>query len=147
MQINIDCFKDVLKYCVDHIDYEEDDDSWSIKCVNLNMMYESSDLNYEKKDIMYSVLKLIECDFIKTYTKSPDNKSYLDICSIEDVTFRGYQFIESIREPSIWNKTKSIAGKVGNHTLNFIESVAHDVAVESAKELVKVAALKSIQNT
>lgn len=24
MQINIDCFKDVLQYCVDNIDYEED---------------------------------------------------------------------------------------------------------------------------
>lgn len=55
-------------------------------------------------------------------------------CSIEDVTFRGYQFIESVREPSIWEKTKSIVGKVGNHTLGFIENVAHDVAIEVAKE-------------
>lgn len=49
MQINIDCFKDVLKYCIDNIDYEEDGNSWNIKCVNLSMMYESPDLKYEKK--------------------------------------------------------------------------------------------------
>lgn len=143
MQINIDCFKDVLQYCVDNIDYEEDGDSWNTKCVNLFMMYESPGLNYEKKDIMRSVLKLIECGFIKVSTKFPDNKPYLERCSIEDVTFRGYQFIESIREPSVWEKTKSIVGKVGNHTLGFIEGVAHDVAVEAAKEAIAVAKWKN----
>ncbi len=139
MQMNIDCLKDVLQFCVDNIDYEEDGDSWNTKSVNLIMMYESPELKYDKKDIMRSVLKLDECGFIKVSTKFPNNKPYLERCSIEDVTFRGYQFIESVREPSIWEKTKSIAGKVGNHTLNFIESVAHDVAVEAGKEAVKVA--------
>lgn len=47
MQINIDCFKDVLKYCVDHIDYEEDGDSWHTKCVNLVMMYDDPELDYD----------------------------------------------------------------------------------------------------
>lgn len=143
MQINIDCFKDVLKYCVDNIDYEEDGDSWNTKCVNLFMMYEATNLDYEKKDIMRSVLKLDECGFIKIFSKFPENKPYLDRCSIEDVTFRGYQFIESVREPSVWEKTKSITSKVGNHTLGFIESVAHDVSVEIAKEAMKIAMWKN----
>ena len=38
---------------------------------------------------------------------------------------------------SYTSKTKSIINKVGNHTLEFVENVAHDVAVESAKELIK----------
>ena len=138
MQINMDCFKDVLKFCVDNIDYKEDENSWNTQCVNLIMMYDSPDLNYEKKDIMRSVLKLDECGFIKILTKFPDDKPYLERCSIEDVTWRGYQFIESIWEPSIWEKTKSITGKIGNHTLGFIEKVAHDVAVQSAKEAIKI---------
>lgn len=139
MNINIDCLKDVLQYCVDNIDYEEDGDSWNTKCVNLYMMYDSPDLKYDKKDIMRSVLKLDECGFIKVSTKFPNNKPYLERCSIEDVTFRGYQFIESVREPTIWSRTKSIAAKVGNHTLGFIEGIAHDVAVEAGKEAIKVA--------
>lgn len=68
----------------------------------------------------------------------PENKPYLERCFIEDVTFRGYQFIESVREPSIWNKTKTIAAKVGNHTLSFIESIAYDVAIEEAKQAVTI---------
>lgn len=50
------------------------------------------------------------------------------------MTHRGHQFYESIRPEPIWNKTKSIISKVGVHTLDFIEGVAHDVAVESAKQ-------------
>ncbi|MBC5745861.1 DUF2513 domain-containing protein [Lachnospiraceae bacterium MD308] len=144
MQINIDCFKDVLQFCVDNIDYEEDGDSWNTKYVNLIMLYESPKLNYDKKDIMRSVLKLIECGFIKISSKFPDNKPYLERCSIEDVTFRGYQFIESVREPSVWEKTKTIATKVGNHTLYFLESVAHDLAVEAGKEAVAIAMCKNM---
>ena len=144
MQINIDCFKDVLQFCVDNIDYEEDGDSWNTQYVKLIMLYESPKLNYDKKDIMRSVLKLIECGFIKISSKFPDNKPYLERCSIEDVTFRGYQFIESVREPSVWEKTKTIATKVGNHTLYFLESVAHDLAVEAGKEAVAIAMCKNM---
>lgn len=139
MQINIDCFKDVLQYCIDHIDYEEDMCvTWNTKCVSLFTMYDSNELDYDKKDIMRSVLKLSECGFIKIEAKSPNNKPYLNSCTIEDVTFAGYQFAESVREPSIWEKTKTIVSKVGNHTLGFIEGVAHDVAVEAGKEAIKV---------
>ena len=80
------------------------DDTWNTKCVSLNAMYESDKLDYDKKDIMRSVLKLNECGFIRIEAKSPSSKPYLNSCTIEDVTFAGYQFAESIREPSIWDK-------------------------------------------
>lgn len=142
MKINIDCFKDILKYCINNIDYKEDGDSWNTICVDLTIMYEASELNYSKKDIMRTVLKLDECGFIKVLSKFPNNKPYLERCLIEDVTFRGYQFIESVKDPSIGG-TKTIAGKVGNHTINFIENVAHDVAVETAKEAIAITMFKN----
>lgn len=139
MNINLDCFKDVLLFCVNNLDFTEMQDSWSVNHVNLIMMYDSTDLRkYSKKDIMYSVVKLEECGFIKVATKFPSNKPYLERCSIEDITYRGHRFIESVREPPVWEKTKSIAGKIGNHTIGFIESVAHDIAVESAKQAVTI---------
>lgn len=139
MQINLDCLKDVLLYCVNNIDYKEENNTWNTQCVNLVMMYEAPELNqYDKKDIMRSVLKLKECGFIKISTCFPENKPYLERCSIEDVTISGYQFINSVKESSIWEKTKSIANKLGNHTLGFIEGVAHDIAVESAKQAVTI---------
>lgn len=145
MKINIDCLKDVLEFCINNIDYERDYNSWDIKYVDLDMLYSDEKLRktYDIKDIMRSVLKLEECRFIKIGTKYPPNRPYIDSCTIEDITMQGYQFYESIQEPSIWEKTKSIVGKVGNHTLGFIETVAHDVAVEAAKEAIAVAAWKN----
>ena len=51
---------------------------------------------------------------------------------------QGYQFAETIKEPTIWEKTKSIAGRVGNHTLGFVEGIAHDVAVEIGKQAITI---------
>ena len=36
-------------------------------------------------------------------------------------------------------KTKSVVANVGNQALSFVGQIAHDVAVESAKEIVSIA--------
>ena len=62
----------------------------------------------------------------------------MTICQIENITYLGHQFLETVRPEPIWNKTKSVVSKVGVHTLGFIEGVAHDIAVESAKQAVTI---------
>lgn len=138
MQINLDCTKDVLLYCVNNIKIKKTVNDWKVDRVSLEMLYSADELKkYDQTDIMYSVLKLKECHYISIFSCFPEKGTILKRCSIEDVTITGHKFIDSIKEPTIWNKTKSIINKVGNHTLEFVESVAHDVAVESAKELIK----------
>lgn len=44
----------------------------------------------------------------------------------------------SIQEDTVWNKTKSIISKAGNHTLSFIEETAQMIATESAKQIITV---------
>lgn len=141
MIINEDCIRDVLGYLVKNIDYKKDmDGSFHVVQVSLFQLYKDSDLSalYEEKDIMYSILKLLEIHFIKVSDIFPKNQSIIDRCTICEITYAGHKFYETIQPESVWNKTKSIVGKIGNHTLGFIESVAHDVAVESAKEFVKI---------
>lgn len=136
MKLNIDCIRDVLQYCIEHIDFTPYNDSWDEQYVSLNTLY-NSDLayKYERKEIMYAVLKLDECHFIKCLKKVPQDKAYIESCFIEDVTYRGHQFFEAIQDPTVWEKTKSIAKKVGNNTLAFIEDTAQKVAVEVAKQI------------
>lgn len=130
MNLNLDCFRDTLKYCIDHIDYEETNHSWKVITVNLDNLYNSDELKtYLKKEIMISVVHLDECGFIKVLSKFPENKPYVDRCTIEGVTFKGHQFYENIREPSTWEKTKNIANSIGNHSLKFIEDTAQKCAV------------------
>lgn len=138
MQMNLECIKDVLLYCVNNIKIKKVGNDWKIDKVNLETLYNADELKkYDQIDIMYSVIKLKECHYISIFSCFPENGAILKRCSIDDVTIDGHKFIDSVKEPTIWNKTKSIINKVGNHTLEFVEGVAHDVAVESAKELIK----------
>lgn len=142
MNLNIDCIRDVLIYCADNIDVKLNQKitggvKWDIKDVTLNNLYQS-ELNkkYEEKEIMYAVAKLFECGFIIITHRLPPESIYIESCNIVDVTFRGHQFLESIKEPTAWEKTKDIASKVGNYTLRFIEDTAQKIAVTATAALI-----------
>ena len=144
MQINEDCIRDVLGYIINNIDYRKEKDKHRVIEVSLLQLYNDELLlkNYEEKDIMYSVLKLLEIHFIKVSDIFPVNKSTIERCKICEVTYAGHKFYSTIQPESIWEKTKSIINKVGNHTLNFIETIAHDIAIESAKQAVTITMTK-----
>lgn len=57
---------------------------------------------------------------------------------IKEVTYLGHNFYNFIQDDTVWNKTKTIIAKAGNHTLKFIEDTAQMVAVASAKQAVTV---------
>lgn len=140
MQINEDCVRDVLGYIIKNIDYSKEKGKYYVIEVSLLQLYNDESLSkkYEEKDIMYSVLKLLEIHFIKVSDIYPINKSIIERCKICEVTYAGHNFYSTIQPDTIWEKTKSIIGKIGNHTLGFIENVAHDVAVESAKQMITI---------
>lgn len=140
MKLNPDCMRIILKFCVKHIDYKEIGmDSWFEKTVSLDMLYQCDELSkFDKKEIMYSVMKLYEYKYITLSNIYPGNKQYFDKCTITDVTIYGHNFYNSIQEDTIWNQTKRIISKVGNHTLKFIEETAQMVATESAKQAITV---------
>lgn len=139
MELNESCVRDVLIFCKNNIDYKElSDGTFHVVSVSLQQLFNSYLNNsYSHKEIMYTVLKLNEVNFIKISNRNPENSaSYINNCMINEITYSGHKFLAATEPETVWNKTKGIIGKVGNHTLEFVENVAHDVAVESAKALV-----------
>lgn len=49
-------------------------------------------------------------------------------------TMKGYDFLDSVRDPEIWRQTKSAANKVGGATFDFIIEIAKGVARQVLKE-------------
>lgn len=47
-----------------------------------------------------------------------------------DLTPAGHQFIANIREDTIWNSVKEVAGKVGSKSLEAITQIASSVVTE-----------------
>ena len=141
MQINGDCCRDILGYLIDNlqIQYDESHEKFSYLCIDtLTLIRNVASDKYTREDIIYSVNILAECHFIegnKLRERIAVNTAFQEIFN---VTYGGHQFYESIKPQPIWDKTKSIVSKVGVHTLGFIEGVAHDIAVESAKQAVTI---------
>ena len=55
------------------------------------------------------------------------------IKSIHNLTISGHEFLENIKSDNAWNKTKSIASKVGSYSLSTIK----DISVGIISELIK----------
>lgn len=130
MKLNPDCIRDVLLYLEENLKIEDG----SFSTISLHTLQKNL-TQYSKEDVFYSVYNLKEIHFIEGIFRGADN-SEMYVCHVNNITYAGHQFLNTVRPQSVWDKTKTIAGKVGVHTLGFLESVAHDVAVELAKQLV-----------
>ena len=131
MKLNPECIRDILLYLEDNLKIEDNSfDSISLDTLQNNLT------QYSKEDIFYSVYNLREIHYIEgTFLGADNYKMY--VCLIDNITYAGHQFLDSVRPETVWNQTKSIIKRMGIHTLEFIESVAHDIAVESAKQMIK----------
>ena len=132
MKMNLDCIRDVLLFI---IDTQIIDSNLKIVPISCKDIYSSEKLEkYSQQEIFYSLLLLKEGQYISCLSKSYDNT--IVIFEITNVTYKGHMFYESIRESTVWEQTKSTAKKIGNHTLEFVEKVAHDMAVEGFKAFI-----------
>lgn len=92
---------------------------------------------YSKEEVMTAILTMRDAQILECKSRTGKNGRNIG-CDIIGISWNGYQFLETVRPETVWDKTKSVISKVGNHSLSFIESVAHDVSVEMGKEAVKI---------
>ncbi|MGN0619033.1 MAG: DUF2513 domain-containing protein [Huintestinicola sp.] len=132
MKMNVDCIRSVLEYIIES---QTVNDKLQVIPVKTKELYDSKDLEkFTKQDILYSLYLLNDGEYIKCLISNYDNET--SFIEINQVTYKGHMFYETVREPTVWEKTKDIIKKAGNHTLEFVEQVAHDAAVESIKAIV-----------
>ena len=139
MKMNEDCIRDILQYLVENLTIKIDKTKGGFNSITMLTVMKEFDQKYTREDIWYSVYNLSQDRFIDTNDVRKLSQTGFAYVDIYNVTHRGHQFYETIQPQPLWDKTKSVVSKVGVHTLGFIESVAHDVAVESAKQAVTVA--------
>lgn len=141
MKINEECIREILKYLVENLSLKLDGDlRFSYKDISvLQLIKQLEPVGYTKEDIAYSVNILSEQYYIEGRQLQDRIKVSFAFQEIINVTYKGHKFYEAIKSDTTWNKTKGVIGKVGNHALDFIETTAQMVAVESAKQAVTIA--------
>lgn len=99
MKLNPDCVRDVLLYLEENLKIEEGQ-----KFSHITLHQLKQNLNkYSEEDVLYSVYNLYQIHFIDGNIKNVnDIKMY--ICEIYNITWSGYQFLNTIRPKSVWKK-------------------------------------------
>lgn len=141
MKFSNEAMRDVLMFLEENIKYErygtfgdKRKTIFSISMIVDNDYFSKlfSKHKYSKDELQYTIEKMIE-GRILNITGSANT-----YCNITDISFYEIQLLEKIRPEPMWNKIKTAMKQTGIHTLEFIEGVAHDIAVESAKQAVNV---------
>ena len=137
MKFSNEAMRDTLMFLEEKVIHKHDDSTFEQDGFTVYLIVEDeffselfSKHKYSKDELSYTIEKMLEGGLLNY---SGNLNSYYQIT---DISFYGIQLLEKIRPESTWEKTKSIANKVGNHTLNFIEDTAQKIAVTSAAALI-----------
>lgn len=124
MQLNPDCIRDILLEIESVVTF---DDFFTYE----TSTHPSSGLlsRYSPDEILYHIR---QCNF-HGFLYSVDWVVCGDV-TVQDLTPEGHQFLANIRSNTIWNKTKSIAGKIGSYSVDVLSQIAVNVVSEIIKQ-------------
>ena len=126
MKLNYDCIRDVLLYLENTLGYT--DDMVAMTHERLNIETVCSDLStYSKEDVQYTIEKLYEAKYIRLVNITHNNQNYIMKGYIDDITWDGFNFLNNIREKSIWEATKQGAKKVGAMSISAISMISFEI--------------------
>lgn len=123
MKLNLECLRDIL-LTVENAEYEER--------LTFDKLHERLP-NYSEEDLHYCLIKLDESGLLEVITIQIPRQHMPGIKTIHNLTFQGHEFLENIKAENTWNKTKSIASKVGSFSLNTIRDISVGVISEVIK--------------
>lgn len=138
MRLNYDCVKDVLLYIENRIEFKNLS-LGVLKSIDWNEIAKNEDLlsSYTEEEIRYTLIYLYENGFLHTskYYKNSNNKHIISF-EIDNLTPPAIEFINTIREPEVWDLTKEKLKSVKNITLKIITDVATIVGTAYAKSII-----------
>lgn len=137
MTLNYDCIRDVLLYLENTLGYTDNQVAMTHKRLTIGSI-ENDLLSYTKEDIQYTIEKLFEARYIRIVNISTDKQGYIANGYIDDITWDGFNFLNNIREKSIWEATKDGAKKVGAMSISAISMISFEIvkAVVTNQEVI-----------
>ncbi len=120
MKLNPDCMRDLLLYLEDKLSVSEsklEPGVFSFDCLTLKQI--SQDLpSYSSSELVNTIITLNDGGFIITAV----DKCGAGICHLDvnQITYRGYQFIKKIRPETVWSKVKNACTHVGSFSIDLV---------------------------
>lgn len=123
MKLNPDCIRDVLLYLEENLEVK---DGHKFSEITLTQLQESL-AQYSKEDIFYSIYNLHQIHFIEGRINDV-NDMKMFFCEINNITWNGHQFLNTIRPTTVWEATKAGASKLGIMSMHALSKIAMKIA-------------------
>ena len=121
MKLNHECVRQIMLTIESDIPYSEQMHKGELlKHKNLK--------DFNESEILYSILRINEAGFINCRIHEGDNNS-IYLLFLYNLTWSGHQFLDNIRDPEVWRKTKSVTSKFASASLTLISNIAAEVIV------------------
>jgi len=115
MKLEHDCVRDVLLWVEDNVPTNGG--------VYTNNLIKSLSDKWDEAQIVYSVLELNDAGFLDGGASA--SGSVIAINMINRITWKGHEYLDNIRDDTVWNNTKkTVISKVGSASLSIVSSVA-----------------------
>ena len=120
MKLNYNCIRDVLLYLEDNLK------------INESLHSKNIELDYSFETIQYSVFKLEEAGYIQAQIIVADGLDKTAI--INDITFYGHEFLNTVRPKTVWENTKDVSVKLGVKSISALSQIASQIATQLIKK-------------
>ena len=90
---------------------------------------------YSDGEICHHINLLMQADYVHACELPDANTEYGYLLQDAELKWAGHEFLNEIRDPEIWRKTKAGAAKVGSWSLSIIGALAKGFAMQKAQEL------------
>lgn len=139
MRLNLDCVRQLL-LCV------EDNTGLREYCYFIDSGLEECQINigespipppdyqdkllkkFDNDELVYHINYCVDAGLLSTITPLGSYR-----IGIADLTPKGHDFLENIRDNSVWSGVKDIATKVGSKSLESVIQIAYDVITQRIK--------------
>ena len=125
MKLNLDCIRSVMLISEKHLKFEPVGDVLAQNSLSLEQAC-SLLPDYSKEDIFYSIYNLEQAGYLAVSTQRASG-GIIYSCEIKDITYRGHEFLNHIRDDGQWRKVRSAANAVRDFSLSAIEAIAEGV--------------------
>ena len=90
---------------------------------------------YEEGPIHHHIDLLQQAGFVQAFCAKDANTEYGFLMEDVSLTWRGHEFLGTIRDPEIWQKTKAGAAKAGTWSLSVMADLAKGLVLQKMADL------------
>lgn len=142
MELNYDCFRDVLLTLESCLQVEERPDKshalldnasnktcFCFSFVTIDTLMGMERIKkYTKSEVLYALYNLDQAKFVEADIEIQG--MVFRQCIVYDITYQGHMFLKNIHDDSIWHKTKSKISAIGGAALPIVTEVAANLILK-----------------